>query len=104
MARPRRGHLFPLDASVLGAGGELHRRGRDEFYGLEVARMLGRERSSVYKSLHRLTTLGLLDERWEAGRRWYRLSPFGRESLVRARLGARVFGRRPLPRRVGRGR
>ncbi len=104
MARPRRWHLFPLDASVLSAGGELHRRGRDEFYGLELARMLARERSSVYKSLHRLTALGLLEERWEAGRRYYRLSPFGRESLVRARLGVRVFGRRPPVRRGGRPR
>jgi quercetin dioxygenase-like cupin family protein/DNA-binding transcriptional ArsR family regulator len=97
MPRPRRGHLFLLDRRVLSVGGELHRTGHDEFYGLEVARILGLERSSVYKSLHRLTALGLVEERWDERRRYYRLSMFGRESLVFARLGVRVFGRYQRP-------
>ena len=75
MPRPRRFHLFPLDARVLSVGGELHRTGHDECYGLEVARILLEERSDREPSFHRL-------------------SPFGRESLVFARAGARVFGRR----------
>jgi quercetin dioxygenase-like cupin family protein/DNA-binding PadR family transcriptional regulator len=93
MPKPRRGYLFTLDARVLSAGATLHRTGHDEFYGLEVARIIGREPSSVYKSLHRLVALGLLEERWEERRRYYRLTPFARESVIHARRGARVFGR-----------
>jgi DNA-binding PadR family transcriptional regulator len=96
--RPRRFHLFPLDARVISIGGELHRTGREEFYGLEIAQILNRERSSVYKSLHRLAELGLVEGRWAEGRRYYRLTEFGRASLIHARMGARVFGRRPLRR------
>jgi DNA-binding PadR family transcriptional regulator len=93
VAKPRRGYLFPLDARVLSIGAELHRTGDDWFYGLEIAQRLGRERSSVYQALHRLTTLGLLEEEWQERRRCYRLTAFGRESVVHARLGRRVFGR-----------
>ena len=46
-------------------------------------RLLGRERSTVYKSLHRLVDLGLLTDEWQGGRRLYRLTDFGRESIVR---------------------
>ena len=99
MAKPRRGYLFPLDARVLSAGAELHRTGHERFYGLEVARLLRRERSSVYKSLHRLVTVGLLEEHWEERRCYYQLTPFGRESVIHARLGRRVFGRSRGPRR-----
>jgi mannose-6-phosphate isomerase-like protein (cupin superfamily) len=77
MPRPRRSHLFALDALVLDVG----------------SMFLGRERSSVYKSLHRLVDLGLLEDEWQQGRRCYRLTAFGRESVVHARLGRRVFGR-----------
>jgi quercetin dioxygenase-like cupin family protein/DNA-binding PadR family transcriptional regulator len=94
MPRPRRSQVFPLDAAVLDVGAylvTLERRGR--FYGLEVATLLERERSTVYKSLHRLVTLGLLEDEWEGGRRYYRLTDFGQRSVSRARRGARVFGR-----------
>ena len=37
----------------------------DRFYGLEWRNVLGRERSTVYKSLHRLVALGLLEDQWE---------------------------------------
>ena len=50
MAKPRRGYLFRLDARVLSVGAELHRTGHDRFYGLQIARWLGCERSSVYKA------------------------------------------------------
>jgi quercetin dioxygenase-like cupin family protein/DNA-binding transcriptional ArsR family regulator len=93
MPRPRRSHLFPLDADVLSGGASLITRERDRFYGLEVARMVGRERSTVYKSLRRLVAHGLLTDEWDAGRRYYRLTDFGRRSVPRARGGARVFGR-----------
>jgi DNA-binding MarR family transcriptional regulator len=93
MPRPRRFHLFPSDAEVVSVAAEFHRAGQHEFFGLELAKRLGRERSSVYKSLHRLVKLGLLEERWEERRCYYRLTQFGRESVSHARHGARVFGR-----------
>jgi predicted transcriptional regulator len=92
--KPRRSHVFPLDARVLDVGAylaTLERRGR--FYGLEVATLLGRERSTVYKSLHRLVALGLIEDEWDGGRRYYRFTDFGRRSVPRARRDARVFGR-----------
>jgi DNA-binding PadR family transcriptional regulator len=98
VAKRRRDYLFPLDARVLSIGAKLHEAGNEWFYGLQVAQRLGQERSAVYKSLHRLTALGLLEDRWGEARRYYRLSQFGRESVIHARMGARVFGRRP-PRR-----
>jgi len=49
-------------------------------------------------TVHRLTALGLLEARWADGRRHYRLSQFGRQSVIHARMGARVFGRRPVRR------
>ena len=98
MPRPRRSHVFRLDATVLDAGAYLvnsSKRKPERFYGLEVAALLGRERSTVYKSLHRLVTLGLLEDEWEAGRRYYRLTDFGRRSLPRARVapGSRAHRR-----------
>jgi DNA-binding PadR family transcriptional regulator len=94
MPRPRRSHVFRLDAAVLDVGAYViaHEK-RDRFYGLEVAALLERERSTVYKSLHRLVALGLLEDEWEGGRRYYRFTDFGRRSLPRARGGARVFER-----------
>jgi quercetin dioxygenase-like cupin family protein len=73
MPRPRRSHLFALDAVVLDVGSVFLDRGHESFYGLEVAR--------------------LLEDEWQRGRRCYRLTTFGRESVVHARLGRRVFGR-----------
>src|SRR5262249_352530 len=84
MPRPRRGRLLPLDAKVLDAGAALFTPPHPTFIGLDVARLLGRERSTVYKSLHRLVALGLLEDEWAGGRRHYRLTEFGRTSLPRA--------------------
>jgi mannose-6-phosphate isomerase-like protein (cupin superfamily) len=78
---------------VLDVGEYLSRRDQQSFHGLEVARFLGKERSTIYKSLHRLEALGLLVREGQAGRRCYRFTEFGRESLFHARLGRRVFGR-----------
>ena len=93
MAKPRRGFLFALDARVLGAGAEFHRAGHAEFYGLQVARALELEPSSAYKALHRLTRLGLLDQRWEGRRCLYALNQHGRDALTHARAGRRALGR-----------
>jgi quercetin dioxygenase-like cupin family protein/DNA-binding PadR family transcriptional regulator len=104
MPRPRRSHVFRLDATVLDAGAYLVAlEKRERFYGLEVATLLGRERSTVYKALHRLVDLGLLSDEWEAGRRYYRFTDFGRQSVSHARRGARVFGRPDANRRRVRG-
>src|SRR5690348_10997482 len=105
MPRPRRSHLFELDATVLSTSAALVRtreKGLGRFYGLELASVLGRERSTVYKSLHRLVELGLLVDEWDAGRRYYRLTEFGRWSAPHAR--ARVFGRTDERPRAGRRR
>jgi len=103
MARPRRGFVFELDARVLAEGMRVHREGSREFYGLQVAKRLRLEKISVYRSLRRLTALGLLDRWWEdqdvataAGRprrRLYALNQHGIDALPHAMLGARVFGR-----------
>ena len=95
--------MFQLDAAVLSAATSLITRERERFYGLEVAMLLGRERSTVYKSLHRLVGLGLLSDEWEAGRRYHRFTDFGRQSVSHARRGARVFGRPDANRRRVRG-
>ena len=69
MPRPRRGHLLPARRPGARASErELHRTGtRPRFFGLEVARLLGRERSSVYKSLHRLVASVCSSDEWEEG-------------------------------------
>jgi hypothetical protein len=64
MPRPRKRHLFPLDARVLGLGDRLHQLGRREFYDLEVAKLLDLERSTVDKSLH-----GLVGSGWRSAGR-----------------------------------
>ena len=88
MPRPRRGHLLPLDARVLDVGASLVTRERPHFYGLEVARLLGRERSTVYKSLHRL--VDARSARATSGQEGAATtgSPFGRR-VRRARLARR---------------
>ena len=83
----------PARRVVLDAGRTLAPKDGQRFFGLEVATMLGRERSTVYKSLHRLVDLGLSPRR--VGRRApllpaHRLRP---TLVVRGLLGARVFGR-----------
>jgi len=65
MARSRRGFLFELDAKVLLEGLRVQREGATEFYGLQVATRLRVEKITVYRSLRRLTALGLVDRRWE---------------------------------------
>jgi PadR family transcriptional regulator len=103
MARPRRGFLFDLDAKVLLEGLRIHREGAAEFYGLQVANRMRIEKITVYRSLRRLTTLGLVDRRWEdqdiataAGRprrRLYALNQHGKDALPHALRGARALGR-----------
>jgi DNA-binding PadR family transcriptional regulator len=101
MAKRRPGYLFRLDSRVLDVAELLERTGTPEFYGLQVAKLMaqhfgGADRASngaVYKSLARLTALGLLDERWEGRRRLYALTERGRDAVIPARIGARVFGR-----------
>jgi PadR family transcriptional regulator, regulatory protein PadR len=103
MARPRRGFLFELDATVLFEGLRIHREGGAEFYGLQVANRLRVEKITVYRSLRRLTELGLLDRRWEdqdiasaegrPRRRLYALNQHGKDALPYALKGARALGR-----------
>jgi hypothetical protein len=120
MARPRPGFVFELDARVLAEGMRVHREGAPEFYGLQVANRLRTEKINVYRSLRRLTELGLVDRWWEdqelataAGRprrRLYAVNQHGEDALPYALRGARALGRqhpkdsnsvtprRPLPR------
>ncbi len=103
MARPRRGFLFDLDAKVLLEGLRIHREGAAEFYGLQVANRLRVEKITVYRSLRRLTTLGLVERWWEdqdlataegrPRRRLYALNQHGRDALPHALRGARALGR-----------
>ena len=62
---------------MLDAGRTLAPKEGQRFFGLEVATMLGRERSTVYKALHRLVDLGLLVDEWDGGRRYYQFTDFG---------------------------
>jgi PadR family transcriptional regulator, regulatory protein PadR len=110
MAKRRPGYLLRLDSRVLDVAELLERTGTPEFYGLQVAKLLaehfdGADRAAtgaVYKSLARLVALGLLDERWAGRRHVYALTERGRDAIVPARMGARVFGRsaRTLRRRA----
>ena len=107
VAKPRRGFLFTLDMRVLNAGWLRERAGQSEFSGLEIAGDLGRPKGSIYKSLARLSALGLVDQRWEerdvaaaAGRpprRYYKLNQHGRDALPYARQGRRALGRQWPP-------
>jgi PadR family transcriptional regulator len=91
MAKPRRGYLFEIDASVLAAGASRHREGDDAFYGLQLAAIMRVEKIVVYRSLRRLTELGLVDRGWEdqdiatsngrPRRRLYALNEHGRDAL-----------------------
>jgi hypothetical protein len=95
--------VFEFDARVLAEGWRIHREGASEFYGLQVANRLGVAKINVYRSLQRLTTLGLVDRWWEdqdvatahgrPRRRLYAINQHGIDALPHARLGARVFGR-----------
>ena len=103
MAKPRRGYLFELDARVLAAGAKRHRAGDDAFYGLQLATIMRIEKRSVYKSLRRLTDLGLVDRWWEdqeiatasgrPRRRLYTVNEHGHDALPYALSGRRALGR-----------
>jgi DNA-binding PadR family transcriptional regulator len=115
MAKPRPGYVFSFDAGVLAAGDRIQREGDASFYGLQVADRLKVPKIQVYRSLRRLTELGLVDRWWEdqdiatasgrPRRRLYALNQHGRDALPHARAGHRVFGRsRPLDSNSLRGR
>jgi PadR family transcriptional regulator, regulatory protein PadR len=101
--KPRPGYVFELDARVLSEGSRLHRAGEPSFYGLQLADRLRVPKITVYRSLRRLTELGLVDRWWEdqdvatasgrPRRRLYALNQHGRDALPHAIRGARVFGR-----------
>jgi DNA-binding PadR family transcriptional regulator len=103
MAKPRRGYLFELDARVLLEGTKRHRIGDDAFYGLQLATIMRIEKRSVYKSLRRLTELGLLDRWWEnqdiatasgrPRRRLYAVNQHGRDAFPHGLAGRRALGR-----------
>jgi PadR family transcriptional regulator, regulatory protein PadR len=103
MARSRRGFLFEFDAKVLLEGLRVQREGATEFYGLQVANRLRVEKITVYRSLRRLTALGLVNRRWEdqdlataqgrPRRRLYSLNRHGIDALLYALRGARALGR-----------
>jgi hypothetical protein len=103
VAKPRPGYVFALDARVLAEGWRIQREGAPAFYGLQVANRLGIEKIAVYRSLRRLTALGLVARWWEdqdlataegrPRRRLYALTQHGVDARPHAVLGARVFGR-----------
>jgi PadR family transcriptional regulator len=107
VAKPRRGYLFELDASVLAAGAKRHRAGDDSFYGLQLAGIMRVEKIVVYRSLRRLTELGLVDRWWEdqdvatahgrPRRRLYRVNQHGLDALPYALRGSRALGRQWPP-------
>jgi PadR family transcriptional regulator, regulatory protein PadR len=107
MARPRRGFLFDFDGKVLLEGLRIQREGATEFYGLQVANRLHVEKITVYRSLRRLSALGLVERRWEdqdtasaegrPRRRLYSLNQHGRDALPYALRGARALGRQHPP-------
>jgi DNA-binding PadR family transcriptional regulator len=99
--------VFELDASVLAAGAKRHRAGDDAFYGLQLAGIMRVERIVVYRSLRRLTALGLVDRWWEdqdiatasgrPRRRLYRVNQHGLDALPYALRGSRALGRQWPP-------
>jgi PadR family transcriptional regulator, regulatory protein PadR len=103
VAKPRRGYLFSLDARVLAEGSRVQRAGDPAFYGLQLADRLRLPKIQVYRSLRRLTELGLVDRWWEdqdvatasgrPRRRLYSLNQHGWDALPFARAGARAIGR-----------
>ena len=103
MAKPRKGYLFELDARVLAEGSRIHRAGDRSFYGLQVAGRLRVPKITVYRSLRRLTDLGLVDRWWEdqeiatasgrPRRRLYAMNEHGRDALPHGLAGRRALGR-----------
>ena len=124
MAKPRRGFVFALDARILAEGSRVQRDGEFSFYGLQLANRLHLPKIQVYRSLRRLTEMGLVDRWWEdqdlataegrPRRRLYALNQHGRDALPFAIRGARAIGRSspkdsnsvtpPARRRMRRGR
>jgi PadR family transcriptional regulator, regulatory protein PadR len=104
--RRRTGSLIPLEADILAAGLDLHRRGDDAFHGFQLAKHLrdtdGAQRltahGTLYKALGRLRDAGLLDARWEdpdaaaddgrPRRRLYEVTGAGQKALAAWRLEA----------------
>ena len=105
MARPRRGFLFELDATgPRSKDCASSVKARAEFYGLQVANRLRVEKITVYRSLRRLTSVGLVDRWWEdqevasregrPRRRLYALNQHGKDALPYAlRARDRALGR-----------
>lgn len=77
-------------------------------YGFDIADLAGLQTGTVYPALRRLEALGFVTATWEKtaiargeqrpARRYYRLTPAGREALARART--RFTALTPLPRRT----
>jgi len=119
--RRKPGALVPLEASILVAGAELHKRGSTEFHGYQIAKDLAdaSERKlltaygTLYRALARLEHMGLLESHWEdpqlaadenrPGRRLYVLTDAGIEAARASRStaapekGARRRRRRVAP-------
>jgi DNA-binding PadR family transcriptional regulator len=99
--------VLPIDGRVLAEGFRIHREGGREFYGLQVANRLGTAKIGVYRSLRRLTELGLVDRWWEdqdvatsegrPRRRLYSLNERGEDALPYALGGRRALGRQWPP-------
>lgn len=105
--RRKPGTLLPLEIAALEAALELHERGTEEFHGFLLAKHIGDPASArrltaygtLYRSLSRLESAGLLESRWEDPiaaaeqgrplRRLYRVTGKGEEALARAREQAR---------------
>lgn len=82
--------------------------GRDDLYGLKIAKEAGRPTGSVFPILARLEGCGWVTSEWEAGdpsargprRRFYRLSPDGAELAVNLLKQRRPRTRRSRSRSV----
>jgi PadR family transcriptional regulator PadR len=101
--RRKPGTLVPLEIAICEAAVLWRERGRDEFYGYELATALRRSTDSrlltaygtLYRALSRLETMGVLTSRWEdpaiparesrPGRRLYTLTALGDGVLEDAR-------------------
>jgi PadR family transcriptional regulator, regulatory protein PadR len=114
--RRRAGSLVTLEADILAAGLDLHRRGDESFHGFQIAKHLrdadGAQRltahGTLYKALGRLRDGGLLDARWEdpavaanegrPRRRLYEVTGAGQKALAAWRLEeAATLRLRPRP-------
>jgi PadR family transcriptional regulator PadR len=101
--RRKPGALVPLEIAICEAAVMWRERGRDEFYGYELATALRRTTDSrlltaygtLYRALSRLETMGILSSRWEdpaiparenrPGRRLYTVTALGDDVLEEVR-------------------